>query len=445
MILKGKEIVLGVTGSIAAYKSAEIVRGLIKQGARVQVVMTKAATAFITPLTLQTLSGQPVITDLFSSPSAWEIEHVSLAERADLILIAPATANIIGKIANGMADDMLSTLVLAARSPILIAPAMNEAMYENPILMANIEKLKNCGFLFIEPEEGELACGKQGRGRLASIEVIIGNVGASLNKPSPERSLKNAICKPELEQSAICSPQSALRTIRHRRILITAGPTQEPIDPVRYISNPSSGRMGLALAEVAHRWGGEVTLIMGPILLEPPPGINTIKVQTAQQMREAVLNHFPSVDIFISAAAVSDYRPEKQAKEKIKKDKDRLTLELVKTPDILAEVGQAKSERQIVVGFAAETENLEQNARKKLEEKNLDLIVANDLTQEGAGFGSETNIVTIITRSGEITKTPRLPKIEVAEAILEQIISIARRKFLSGLESPIELQGSSEY
>ncbi|MDI6791521.1 MAG: bifunctional phosphopantothenoylcysteine decarboxylase/phosphopantothenate--cysteine ligase CoaBC [bacterium] len=434
-MLKGKEVILGVTGSIAAYKSAEIVRELIKQGAKVQVVMTKAATAFITPLSLQTLSGRTVITDLFSSPSAWEIEHVSLAERADLILIAPATANIIGKIAGGIADDMLSTLVLAARSPILIAPAMNEAMYENPILKANIEKLKNHGFCFIEPEEGDLACGKKGKGRLASIETIIRGVLTAIR--NPQSTEQSAVHSP---QSTVGSPQAIDRglfrnpksEIRNRKILITAGPTQEPIDPVRYISNPSSGRMGLALAEAAHRQGGEVIVVTGPIALEPPPGVTTIRVQTAQQMREAVMEHFSSVDIFISAAAVSDYQPEKSAKEKIKKTKDRLTLELVKTPDILAEVGQVKGENQIVVGFAAETEDLEQNARKKLEEKDLDLIVANDLTREGAGFGGETNMVTMITRSGEVIKTQKLPKIEVAEAILEQVSRISKR---SGIRS----------
>jgi len=391
-MLKDRKIVLGVTGGIAAYKTAELVRELVRAGAEVHVVMTKNAQSFITPLTFQTLSGNPVATELFSVIEESEIGHISLADRAEILVIAPATANIIGKIASGIADDMLTTIVMATKAPVLLAPAMNVHMWENPICQENIEKLRARGYKFVDPESGELACGYEGKGRLAEVPTIMEEIRALL------------------------SPKD----LAQEKILITAGPTEEPIDPVRFVTNRSSGKMGFALAHAARRRGAEVTLISGPTALPAPQKVNYISVRSAAEMREAVLNNLNNASILLMAAAVSDYRPKKAAPEKIKKSKSETVLELERNPDILAEAGQRKGQR-IIVGFAAETENLLQNARQKLKEKNLDLIVANDITLPGAGFEVDTNIVKLLDPSGKVEELPLMTKEELADRILDRI------------------------
>ena len=392
MMLKGRKIVLGVTGGIAAYKAAELVRELVKAQAEVHVVMTRNAQAFIAPLTFQTLSGNPVTTELFNLMAESEIGHIALADRAEVLVIAPATANIIGKIAGGIADDMLTTIVMATQAPVLLAPAMNVHMWENPICQENIQRLRSRGYHFIDPEAGELACGYEGKGRLAEIPAIVEEIRVLL------------------------SPKD----FSGEKILVTAGPTEESIDPVRFLSNHSSGKMGFALARAARRRGAEVTLISGPTALPVPPQMRSIAVRSAAQMREAVFNHLESASILIMAAAVSDYRPKQKAPEKIKKSKLETVLELELNPDILAEAGKKKNSR-IMVGFAAETENLLQNTREKLEEKNLDLIVANDVTLPGAGFKADTNIVKIMDRSGKVEELPLMTKEDLADCILDRI------------------------
>jgi phosphopantothenoylcysteine decarboxylase/phosphopantothenate--cysteine ligase len=392
MMLKGRKIVLGVTGGIAAYKAAELVRELVKAQAEVHVVMTRNAQAFITPLTFQTLSENPVTTELFNLIAESEIGHIALADRAEVLVIAPATANIIGKIAAGIADDMLTTIVMATQAPVLLAPAMNVHMWENPICQENIQRLRSRGYHFIDPEAGELACGYEGKGRLAEIPAIVEEIRVLL------------------------SPKD----FSGEKILVTAGPTEEPIDPVRFLSNHSSGKMGFALARAARRRGAEVILISGPTALPVPPQMRSIAVRSAAQMREAVLNHLESASILIMAAAVSDYRPKQEAPEKIKKSKLETVLELELNPDILAEAGKKKNSR-IMVGFAAETENLLQNTREKLEKKNLDLIVANDVTLPGAGFKADTNIVKIMDRSGKVEELPLMTKEDLADRILDRI------------------------
>jgi len=394
-MLKGRKIVLGVTGGIAAYKSAELVRELVRAEAEVHVVMTRNAQAFITPLTFQTLSGNPVITQLFSLTEESEIGHICLADTAEVLVIAPATANIIGKIAGGIADDMLTTIVMATKAPVLLAPAMNVHMWENVIFQENVEKLRSRGYHFIEPEAGELACGYEGKGRLAEIPEIVEEI------------------------RAILSPKDFSR----ETILITAGPTEEPIDPVRFISNRSSGKMGFALARAARRRGAEVILISGPTALSVPKKVKYIAVRSASQMRESVLEHMEKASIIIKAAAVADYRPRRNAPEKIKKSEKGIVLELERNPDILLEVGKRKG-RRIIVGFAAETENLLQNARRKLEEKNLDLIVANDVTLPEAGFEADTNIVKFLDRSGKVEELPLMTKEELADHILNRIAQL---------------------
>ncbi|MDO8956109.1 MAG: bifunctional phosphopantothenoylcysteine decarboxylase/phosphopantothenate--cysteine ligase CoaBC [Deltaproteobacteria bacterium] len=391
-MLKGRKIVLGVTGGIAAYKAAELVRELVKAQAEVHVVMTRNAQAFITPLTFQTLSGNPVTTELFNLMAESEIGHIALADRAEVLVIAPATANIIGKIAGGIADDLLTTIVMATKAPVLLAPAMNVHMWENPICQENIQRLRSRGYHFIDPEAGELACGYEGKGRLAEIPVIVEEIRALL------------------------SPKD----FSGENILVTAGPTEEPIDPVRFLSNHSSGKMGFALARAARRRGAGVTLISGPTALSVPPQIKYIAVRSAVQMREAVLNHLESASILIMAAAVSDFRPKQRAPEKIKKSKVETVVELELNPDILAEAGKKKNSR-ILVGFAAETENLLQNTREKLEKKNLDLIVANDVNLPGAGFKADTNIVKIMDRSGKVEELPLMTKEDLADRILDRI------------------------
>lgn len=392
-MLKGRKIVLGVTGGIAAYKAAELVRELVRAGAEVFVVMTHNAQAFITPLTFQTLSGHRVTTELFSLTEESEIGHISLADQAELLAIAPATANIIGKIAAGIADDILTTIVMAAKAPVLLAPAMNVHMWENPICQENIQKLRSRGFHFIDPEAGELACGYEGKGRLAEIPAIVEEI------------------------HSILSPKD----LSGETLLVTAGPTEEPIDPVRFLSNRSSGKMGFAVARAARRRGAQVILVSGPSALPVPSGVKFIPVHTASEMREAVLGSLPGVSMLVMAAAVSDYRPKGTSPEKIKKSRAELTLPLELNPDILHEAGQRK-EKRLLIGFAAETESLLANARKKLAEKNLDLIVANDVRLPGAGFQVDTNVVKLIDRSGKVEELPLMSKEDLADCVLDRIL-----------------------
>ncbi len=396
-MLKDRRIVLGVTGGIAAYKAAELVRELVRAEAQVHVVMTQSAQAFITPLTFQTLSGNPVITELFSLIEESEIGHISLADKAEVLVIAPATANIIGKIAGGIADDMLTTIVMATKAPVLLAPAMNVHMWENAICQENIAKLRSRGYHFIDPEIGELACGYEGKGRLAEVSAIV-----------------EEIC-------ALLSPKDFNR----ETILVTAGPTEEPIDPVRFITNGSSGKMGFALARAARRRGAEVILISGPTTLPNPRQVKYIRVRSAAQMREAVLSNLENASILLMAAAVSDYRPKQTAPAKIKKSELKTVLELERNLDILSEAGKRKGKR-ILVGFAAETENLLQNAQGKLKEKNLDLIVANDISLPGAGFEVDTNIVKMIDCSGKVEELPLMTKEELADRILDRVAQLRR-------------------
>jgi len=396
-MLKERNIVLGVTGGIAAYKAAELVRELVRAGAKVHAVMTRSAQAFVTPLTFQTLSGNPVITELFSLVEESEIGHISLADKAEVLVIAPATANIIGKIAGGIADDMLTTIVMATKAPVLLAPAMNVHMWENSGCQENIQKLRSRGFHFIDPESGELACGYEGKGRLAEVSAIVEEI------------------------RAILSPQDFAR----ETVLITAGPTEESIDPVRFITNRSSGKMGFAMAHAALRRGAEVILISGPTALPPPPKVKFIGVRSTAQMREAVLTNLKKASILLMAAAVSDYRPRQAASGKIKKSQAEMVLALERNPDILAEAGKQKDHR-ILVGFAAETENLLQNARSKLKEKNLDLIVANDVTLPGAGFEVDTNIVKFLDRSRKVEELPLMTKEELADRILDRVAQLKK-------------------
>jgi phosphopantothenoylcysteine decarboxylase/phosphopantothenate--cysteine ligase len=394
-MLKGREIVLGVTGGIAAYKAVELLRLFIRAGANVRVVMTREALEFVAPLTFQTLSMNPVYTDLFSLISERDIGHISLADRADLIVIAPATANIIGKLASGIADDLLSTTVMATKAPVLIAPAMNVNMYRNSIYRENEDKLRRHGFLFVEPATGMLACGWEGEGKLQEPGIIFEEAVSAL------------------------SPKD----LAGEKVLVTAGPTCEEIDPVRFISNHSSGKMGYALARAAFRRGAAVTLVSGPVCLEPPHGVKTVKVVSAGQMRETVLGFFPDSTIVIKAAAVADYRPEVRAGTKLKKTAGTLSLKLVKNPDILAELGGIKGERTIV-GFAAETGDLVENAAVKLKKKNLDMIVANDISQEGAGFNVDTNLVKLLFRGGVVEELPLMGKDELADIILDRVVKL---------------------
>ena len=393
--LNDKTILLGVTGGIAAYKAVDIVSRLVKLGATVNVIMTKNATMLVQPLTFRYISRNPVAVDMFDEPESWKPEHISLADKADVFVIAPATANIISKLAHGIADDMLSTTALAIRCPTLIAPAMNCNMYDNPILQANIDILKKYHFEFIEPEYGILACGYEGKGRLADPEKIVERIQQILNVP---------------------------RDFEGKTVLVTAGPTREALDPVRFISNRSSGKMGYAIAESASKRGADVILISGPTTLNPPNNVKLVNVESAIQMRDEVMSYAAQSQIIIMSAAVSDYRPRDFSNQKIKRDKDVITLVLEENPDILAELGRNKK-GQILVGFSMETENLLENSRKKLEKKNADLIVANDLSKEGAGFGTDTNIVTLINSSGQIKELPLMSKYDVANAILDEIIN----------------------
>ncbi len=393
-----KTVVLGITGGIAAYKGAEICRLLVKSGLKVKVIMTRAAAAFVSSLTFETLSGGPVGLEMFQRPASWEIQHVSWAQEASCFLIAPATANIIGKTSQGIADDLLSTTIMAAAGPVIFAPAMNVEMYNNVVVQENIARLKSLGYHFIEPESGFLACGDQGRGRLAEPQKIVDYL------------LKVLQQKKDFEG---------------KTFLITAGPTREPLDPVRYLSNYSSGRMGYALAEAALERGGRVVLVSGPVGLKPPFRADFTAVNTALEMRDAVLKEFPEADIVIKAAAVADYRPEDISLQKIKKSGGDLVVKFQKNPDILGELGKLKKQ-QLLVGFAAESESLAENASRKLKNKNLDMIVANDITAPGSGFEVETNQVRVITRGGEIKDFPLMAKRELADKILDEIITLKK-------------------
>ena len=392
MEMKDKTVVLGVTGSIAAYKAAELASQLTQAGARVEVIITEAATEFITPLTFRNITGRPVVTKMFELASEFSVEHVALAEAADVVVIAPATANNIAKLAAGIADDMLCCTVLATKAPIIMAPAMDVSMYENQATQDNLAKLKARGFTIVGPGYGRLASGKRGLGRLVDVNEILGTIRQVLGRSGD---------------------------LAGKRIVVTAGGTQEPVDPVRCLTNRSSGRMGYALAEAARDRGAQVALISAPSALPKPVGMDVVNVGMAQEMYEAVKKAVDKADALIMAAAVADYRPKKVSKSKIRRQQvPSLTLELERTPDILAEV----KGKFLRVGFAAESENLVANAKEKLEKKQLDLIVANDITAVGSGIGADTNQVVIIDRKGKIEELPLLPKREVADRILDRVV-----------------------
>ena len=393
-MLKDKTVVIGVSGGIAVYKTLDVISRLRKLGVNVNVIMTKSATEFVTPLSFQSLSQNYVVCDMFEDPKTWDVEHISLAKRADVFLIAPATANVIGKIANGIADDMLTTTVMATKAKVLIAPAMNTNMYANPIVQKNISTLKELGYNFVEPESGRLACGDTGKGKLASPETIVDEVVKLLSR---EQDLKG------------------------KSIIVTAGPTVESIDPMRYITNRSTGKMGYSIAKEAIERGADVTLITGPTNLTPPQNLKKIvKIESAKEMYDAVLDNLEQNDVVIKSAAVADYKPKHYSDKKIKKSEDDLFIELDRNKDIAQEIGKIKNNK-ILVGFAAETNDLIENASLKIKKKNLDFIVANDLTKEGAGFGVDTNIVKIIDKEGNITEYPKMKKEEVANVILDKI------------------------
>ena len=396
--LSGKKILLGVTGGIAAYKAVEIASRLRKAGAEVHVIMTRAATEFVTELTFREITGQPVTTTMWGKVANYNVEHIALASLADLVLIAPATANVIAKTAMGMADDMLTTTLLAVKAPVIMAPAMNTNMYENPVTQENIAKLKRRGVLIIEPAVGHLACGVEGRGRLPEPSVIVDYVCEFMNRE---------------------------QTLAGRKIIVTAGGTIEPLDPVRYLGNHSTGKMGFAIAEAAAVRGAQVTLIAGPTNIADPAhkNIRTLRVESARQMREAVLAEYAAADVVIMSAAVADYRPQAVAAEKIKKSDDELVLHLVRNPDILLELGQ-KKQQQVLVGFAAETCNVEEYARKKLAKKNLDFIVANDVSAKDAGFAVDNNRVQLFFRDGQSESYPLMSKRQLADIIIDKTAAL---------------------
>jgi phosphopantothenoylcysteine decarboxylase/phosphopantothenate--cysteine ligase len=399
------KIALGVTGGVAAYKAAELVRRLQQEKLDVQVVMTRSAQEFITPLTFAALTGQKVITDMFSAagsvPANVEsaIEHIAVAQRIDLLLVAPATADILGKFAHGIAEDFLSTLYLATKAPVVVAPAMNVNMWEHAATQRNIAMLRERGVHVVDPDEGYLACGMTGSGRLAATETIA---------------------------KKICDVLGLRHDLTGQTILITAGPTCEDIDPVRFLTNRSSGKMGYALAEAAHRRGARVVLVSGPTDLKIPDGVDWVPVRATEEMHRVVRERAARANIVIMAAAVSDYRPAEQHDKKLKRGEGSFTLELEPTPDILAELGREKRE-QILVGFAAETNAVAENARGKLARKGADMIVANDVTQEGAGFDTDTNIVTMYVRDGREIPLPKMSKFEVANQILDRVLEVQKQ------------------
>lgn len=395
-MLSGKTVVLGVTGGIAAYKACELTSRLRKAGAQVYVVMTKNACEFVVPLTFETLSNHPVVTDTFARPEKWEVEHVALAKRADVFVIAPATANIMAKLAVGLADDMLSTTALATRAPLLIAPAMNTGMWENAATRQNVETLRARGARLIGPEGGFLACGDQGAGRMSEPETIFDAIAETLARTEDMRGL---------------------------RVLVTAGPTQEKIDPVRYLTNRSSGKMGYAVAQAAAERGARVTLVSGPVRLAAPAGVEMVPVVSTQDLYNEMTRRCGEADVIVQAAAPADFTPVSAAEHKLKKQGGDMTLALRETPDVAAAVGRLKREGQTLVGFAAETDNVLENAGGKLLKKRLDMIVANDVTAPGAGFDVDTNVVTFITKDARET-LPLMSKREVAQRLLSRVLAL---------------------
>lgn len=394
MMLKNKRVLLGVTGGIAAYKSVEVTSRLRKMGAEVRVAMTKSATEFVTPLTFRSVSANPVFTEMFAEPKLWNVEHISLAEWPDVVLIAPATANFLAKMALGLADDFLSTVLLAVRTQIFVAPAMNHAMYHHPSTQINLKILQERGISVIGPERGFQACGTEGDGRMSEPEQIVNELEAFFSRR---------------------------RIMAGKRVLVTAGGTREPLDPVRYIGNFSSGKMGYAVAQAFAEAGAEVTLVSAPCNLEMPPGVMVIPVVTAVEMYQEVLDRFPEQDIVVKAAAVADYRPQNQEVHKIKKKEKSLCLELVPNPDILAKLGENKQNHQIVVGFAAETRDHLENGLEKLKRKKADMLVVNDVTLPGAGFGTDTNIVSFLFPDGRRRDLPEMSKLAVARELVKEI------------------------
>ena len=396
-MLKGKNVLLGVTGGIAAYKAAYLASALVKQGAQVDVIMTKNATEFITPLTFEHLTHRRVHTDTFDRDDPSQVMHIALAERADLVIIAPATANICAKLAHGLADDMLTSTVLACRCPLLIAPAMNTNMLLNPVTCDNLETLKRYGWTVIPPASGHLACGTDGPGKLPEPEVLLQYVLRDLALP---------------------------HDLEGKKILVTAGPTQEPLDPVRFLSNHSSGKMGYAIARMAMLRGADVTLISGKCALEPPMFVETVTVGSAEEMFLAVSERFPQADVVIKAAAVADYTPETVADNKIKKKDGDLSISLKRTQDILKYLGENRRDGQVIVGFSMETENMLENSRAKLRKKNVDMICANNVKEAGAGFQTDTNILTLITEK-DTQQLPLLSKEEAALAVLDKVLELS--------------------
>ena len=399
-MLKGKTILLGVTGGIAAYKAAALASALIKQHAAVEVIMTEHATEFITPLTFEQLTGRRTMVNTFDRNFSHQVEHISLAERTDLVIVAPATANICAKLAHGLADDMLTTTVLACRCPKLIAPAMNTNMYENPITQDNLNLLRHYGWEVIEPASGRLACGAIGKGKLPEPEILL------------EHILRHAALPHDLEG---------------KHVLVTAGPTQEALDPVRYLTNHSSGKMGCAIAKMAMLRGAEVTLICGPMAVQPPIFVKVVPVVSAQEMFEAVAAYAPEADYIFKAAAVADYTPADYQDNKIKKADSDLSIPLKRTQDILKYLGQHRTPGQVICGFSMETQNLVENSRKKLDSKHVDMICANNLKVDGAGFGVDTNILTLITKDS-IVGLPLLSKEAAANAILDQALHLQKTR-----------------
>lgn len=396
MRLAGKTVVLCVTGGIAAYKAADLTSKLRHAGAAVRVLMTESATQFISPMTFETLSGNRTVVDTFDRNFAWEVEHISLAKAADVFVIAPATANVIAKAAHGIADDMVTTTLLATKAPVVIAPAMNTGMYDNPVTQQNLQTLRMRGFHIIDPAAGRLACGDTGRGKLPDTPVLIHGI---------ERAL---------------TPQD----LAGLRVLVTAGPTQEAMDPVRFLSNHSSGKMGYAIAARAAMRGADVTLVSGPTALDTPAGVQRVDIISARDMYDAVLSRAEKQDMIIKAAAVGDYRPAQAAPEKLKKGDDALTVTLARNPDILAALGQRKRPGQLLCGFAMETQNLIDNAESKLRRKNCDMLVANSLRDEGAGFGTDTNIATLLFADSRRETEPIMSKEALADVILDRLIAL---------------------
>ena len=401
-MLNGKKIALGVTGGIAVYKAVDLVSRLRKQGAEVRVIMTEHAQQFVTPLTFKEISGNKVAVSMWDSNQEFNVEHIALANWADAFVVAPATANILAKMANGIADDLLSTTLLAAQAPIIVCPAMNTGMYQNSITQENIEKLQKHGVTVMPPAVGYLACGVTGPGRLPEPQQIVEFIDAFFAKKDGD--------------------------MVGMKVLVTAAGTREPIDPVRFVGNRSSGKMGYAIAQAAAQRGAEVLLVTGPSALEIPPNVNGVKVESTNEMLEACMEAYEKMDVVIKAAAVADYRPRDVADQKIKKKTDdALTVVMDKNPDILKELGARKA-HQILVGFAAETQNLLDNAREKIVKKNLDMIVANDVTAAGAGFNSDTNIVKFLFPSGEVRSLEQMPKTQVANILLDTVMELKAKK-----------------